>query len=83
MDDLYAFLGQIKSNAYEQDEVLLSYALDSWLKKQPPSSTEGMADLELILKQQHKLIKSNIVRKQVDECISFVDNWFRKWNGRK
>lgn len=81
MDDLYTFLKQLKNDAYRKNEIVLSYALDSWLKSQPPSSTEGMADLESILKQ-YKSGKNAAVNKQVDECLRYIDGWFRKWNGR-
>lgn len=81
MDDLYVFLKQLKNDAYGENEILLSYALDSWLNSQPSSSTEGMADLESILKQ-YKSGKSIVVKKQVEECLRYIDDWFSKWNGR-
>ena len=81
MCDIYVFLKKLKNDAYEKKEILLSYALDSWLKTQPSSSTEGMADLELILKQ-YTSGKSNVVEEQVEECLCYIDDWFRKWNGR-
>ena len=82
MDDLYAFLRELKNYAYEEKEILLSYALDGWIKSKPSSTTEGMADLELIL-IQYKTTKNNVVNEQIIECLSFLDDWFKKWNGRQ
>ncbi len=81
MGDLYIFLKQLSNNSYQENEFLLSYALTGWLNTQPSSSTEGMSDLELILKQ-YRSGKSSIVNKQVEECLRYIDDWFRKWNGR-
>ena len=81
MDDLYIFLKQLSNRSYQENEFLLSYALTGWLSTQPSSSTEGMSDLELILKQ-YKSGKSIVVKKQVEECLRYIDDWFRKWNGR-
>jgi len=81
MDDLYIFLKQLSNKSYQENEFLLSYALTGWLNTQPSSSTEGMSDLELILKQ-YKNSKSIVIEKQVEECLRYIDNWFRKWNGR-
>ena len=82
MDDLYDFLKRLKNDAYEENEVLLSYALDGWLGIQASSSTEGMADLELILKQYGSK-KSVKIKKQIREVLNYIDEWFKKWNGRK
>ena len=81
MNDLYAELKQLKNDAYDDNEVLLSYALDNWIKTQPSSSTEGMADLKLILKQ-YKRGKSKNVNRQVKECVRIIDDWFEKLNRR-
>lgn len=81
MDDLYIFLKQLSNSSYQENEFLLSYALTGWLSTQSSSSTEGMSDLELILKQ-YKSGKSMVVKKQVEECLRYIDDWFRKWNGR-
>lgn len=81
MDDLYIFLKKLSNNSYQENEFLLSYALTGWLNTQPSSSTEGMSDLELILKQ-YKSGKSIVINKQVEECLRYIDDWFRKWNGR-
>ncbi|TAH64861.1 MAG: hypothetical protein EWM47_11820 [Anaerolineaceae bacterium] len=81
MDDLYIFLKKLSNNSYQENEFLLSYALTGWLNTQPSSSTEGMSDLELMLKQ-YRSSKSSVVNKQVEECLRYLDDWFRKWNGR-
>ncbi|MCL2717354.1 MAG: hypothetical protein FWE14_01030 [Lachnospiraceae bacterium] len=81
MDDVYGFLKKLKDEAYIENEFLLSYAIDGWLTFQPSSSTEGMADLELILKQ-YKNGKSIVINKKVEECLHFINEWFKKWNNR-
>ena len=81
MNDLLTFLKQLKNNAYEENEILLSYALSGWLKTSHASSTEGIGDLELILKQ-FRNGKSKVIKKQVEECLNYLDDWFRKYNGR-
>ncbi len=81
MDNLYTFLEQLSFSSYQENEFLLSYALTGWLNTQPSSSTEGMSDLELILKQYNGG-KSIIVKKQVEESLRYIDDWFREWNGR-
>ena len=81
MDDLYVVMKRLKNDAYGENEILLSYAIDSWLNSQPPSSVEGMADLESILKQYERG-KSIVINKQVEECLFYIHDWFQKWNGR-
>jgi len=73
---------RVKNNAYEENEILLSYALKGWLQTQASSSTEGIGDLELILKQ-FKNEKNNELKRGIEECLHYIDDWFRKWNGRK
>ena len=81
MNDLYGSLKQLSNDSYQENEYLLSYALTGWLSTQPSSSSEGMSDLELILKQ-YTNGKSVKINKQVEDCLCFIDEWFRKWNGR-
>jgi len=82
MEDLYAFLKQLGNNLYENGEYLLAYALDGWQKTGHSSTTEAMGDLEAILKQ-YESGKNIVINQQVKECLQFIDEWFRKWNGRK
>ena len=75
MNDLYKFLKQLSVEAGNEGELLLSYALVGWLQSQPPSSTEGMADIRGIL-QQYALGNNGKVNAKVNQCRDFIEEWF-------